>query len=206
MRRGDPDLFTNHMPRAFQPPMRHVETDHVVQNRKLERKSRSFRRSTTWQGRVSFVLHDPRGFAKPILKVAADRQGPRFMKCGRRHSSRWKRREPSRDARERLALALVKVDRTGPNSSANQTKAIAANQQSPDISTASRASRAIKGGMGARCTSIHPKSAMCKIKARETIDLTIGPSVELHPVLPTTSAKSLAAPIVADARVRKNAE
>ena len=40
----------------------------------------------------------------------------------------------------------------------------------------------------------------------ETIDLTIGPSVELHPVLRPTSAKSLAALIVADARVRKNAE
>jgi hypothetical protein len=168
LRRGDQDLFTNHMPRAFQ---RRCGTWRLTMLSrklgKLERMSRRFRRSTTWQGRVSFALHDPRGFAKPILKVAADRQGPRFVKCGGRHSSRWKRREPSRDARERLALSARQSRPNGSDSSANQTKAIAANHCSrPTISAASWASRAIRGGMGARCTSIHPKSAMCRIKAR----------------------------------------
>jgi hypothetical protein len=143
-------------------PMRHVETDHVVQKTgKARAHEPTFPPIYDLAGQSVFC------FREAYSKVAADRQGPRFVKCGGRHSSRWKRREPSRDARERLALSARQSRPNGSDSSANQTKAIAANHCSrPTISAASWASRAIRGGMGARCTSIHPKSAMCRIKAR----------------------------------------
>jgi hypothetical protein len=177
-------------------PMRHVETDHGVQKTRKSSSARAdlFRRSTSWQRSV-FGLCISHGISWSLFyKLLRIGKGPRVIKCGRRTLISVEAAQAWRRARERLALSTRQGDRAGPTTQRTKRKrsrlttAIAR-----PFPRRRRASRAIRDSMGGRCTSIHSKSATCKIKAVETIDRRSGrqssstPTCHYHPQVPRRS-------------------